>query len=380
MEIPTFRFVFDRNKRASKTNKGLVQIEVNFKKKRKWITTGVKVYSDQWNKEQVVGRVDAYELNEQLAIQIKKLRDWVNQLSVKDEVFSFEKLESHLNRHQNYSDSFIDFLRERIENKAIRESTKSQHRVLLRTIEDFGGMHYFSDLTPKNIKLFDDYLHTRTVNQSTVHGYHKRLKTYIKEAITYEFLKDNPYAGFSFPKGKGANRKYLTFEELKDVEDANIIDNAVLHARDCFVFCCYTGLAYADLAKFNWEKDVSKRDGKFFIEDVRQKTETPYKIQILSPAMRILEKYGFKLPVISNQKYNQYLKLVTSYAKISKPLTSHMARHTFAVFALNNGIRIETVSKMMAHSDIKTTQIYAKLMQSEVEAGFDLLEEKIKNK
>lgn len=377
MEAPVFRFVFDRNKRASKTKLGLVQIEVGYCKKRKWLTTGVKVYADQWNKGQVVNRVDAYELNEQLGIQIKKIREWTNGVLAGGETFSFEALEGFLTKQQNKSESFLDFIRTRIEERPLKESTKKQHYVMLHVVEEFGLIKYFSDLTTKNIKLFDDYLHSMTTNQSTVHGYHKRLKTYINEAIAYEYIAESPYKSFKVPKGKETKRKYLTPEELKKVETVAIKDKTVEHARDCFVFCCYTGLAYSDLAKFDWDKDVVKREGKCFIEDARMKTETPYKIQILSPAMRMLEKHKFKLPVVSNQKYNMYLKLVTSYAGIEKELTSHMARHTFAVFALNNNVRIEVVSKMLAHRDITTTQIYAKLLQSEVEAGFDVLEDKI---
>ncbi|MEG2150288.1 MAG: site-specific integrase [Bacteroidaceae bacterium] len=157
-----------------------------------------------------------------------------------------------------------------------------------------------------------------------------------------------------------------------------MLDKSISNVRDCFVFCCYTGLAYADLAKFNWETDVVFRDGKSFIEDVRQKTGSSYKIQILSPAMAILKKHDMKLPVITNQQYNLRLKVLSSYAGISKQLTSHMARHTFATWALSQGIRIETVSKMLAHSNIQTTQIYAKILQKEVDEAFDSLEEKLK--
>jgi len=120
-----------------------------------------------------------------------------------------------------------------------------------------------------------------------------------------------------------------------------------------------------------------ERDGKSIILDRRKKTDEDYYIVLLSPALAILKKYGYKLPLISNVRYNYYLKVVAQFAKIDKPLTTHMARHTFAVFALNHGIKIEVLAKMMGHTDIKTTQIYAKILDSSVEAGFDVLEKSL---
>jgi integrase len=216
---------------------------------------------------------------------------------------------------------------------------------------------------------------------ASVYNYHKRLKVYVREAHFMDIIKENPYNGFRLSKGEqGRSVKYLTEDELAMVESATVNNNSTRNAKACFLFCCFTGLAYADLAKFNWGKDVYRVNEKFFIEDVRTKTGTSYKIQILSKAYNILQECNFSLPVVSNQKYNNALKVLSSCAKLNKPLTSHMARHTFAVFALNNGVRIEVVSKMLAHTDIKTTQIYAKVLQKEVEAGFDLLEEKLNRK
>lgn len=239
-------------------------------------------------------------------------------------------------------------------------------------------MQYFSDINLKNIKLWDDYIKNKVKEQSSVYGYHKRLKVYVKEAYQLDLIKKNPYEGFTTPRGESSTRKYLEIDELSKVENVDIPDESISNVRDCFIFCCYTGLAYADLAKFRWDSDVVSRSGKYFIEDMRQKTGSPYKIQILSPAMNILKKHNFTLPVISNQNYNLRLKVVGSYAKINKALTSHVARHTFATWALSQGIRIETVSKMLAHADIKTTQIYAKILQREVDDAFDTLEEKLK--
>lgn len=378
MKYPTLKVVFDRKKLATKEKKGLIQIEVMYDGKRKWIGTGIKVYAGQWkDKCMVCMRADAITLNDQINTMVNNIREWINALYKNGEVFSFEKFEKMMSQ-VNSPDSFILFVEKRISERKIEESTRRQHYVMLKTLQEFGLIQVFSDLTLKNIKLWDDYIKQKVKASSSIYGYHKRLKVYVKEAYQLDLIKKNPYEGFVIPKGGNATRKYLEPEELAKIERAEINDKSISNVRDCFVFCCYTGLAYADLAKFRWEKDVIQRGNKFFIEDVRQKTGSPYKIQILSPAMAILKKHGMVLPVMSNQQYNLRLKVVGSYAKVGKPLTSHMARHTFATWALSQGIRIETVSKMLAHADIQTTQIYAKILQKEVDDAFDELEDKLK--
>ncbi len=377
MKYPTIRLVFDRKKVATTEKKGLIQIEVLFQGKRKFISTGVKVFAGQFKNDQVLHRSDAIELNNQIAMLVTTIREWITELYKNKESFSFEKMNTLFTFTSN-PHSFLSFVEERIQKRKIQNSTKKQHEVMLNALKEFGTIQTFSDLIPKNIKLFDDYIKSKVTTQSSVYSYHKRLKTYINEAIQLEIIKSNPYHSFQTPRGDHSHRKYLEKEELSRIEKLDLDQKKTLcKVRDCFVFCCYTGLAYSDLSKFSWKEDVIQKEGKYFIEDVRQKTGTRYKIQILSPAFRILEKYDFCLPVYSNQKMNEYLKVIADIAHIKKNLTSHCARHTFATWALSQGVRIETVSKMLAHKDIQTTQIYAKILQQEVEDGFDLLESKV---
>lgn len=136
----------------------------------------------------------------------------------------------------------------------------------------------------------------------------------------------------------------------------------------------YTGISYADLAKFNFKRDVQKRGNKYVILDIRLKTEENYFIVLLSPAMEILKKYDYVLPIISNQQYNLRLKIVADYAGLDRNLTVHMSRHTFATMCLNNGVKMENVSKMLGHTNVRTTQQYAKVLNAEVEKDFEMLE------
>ncbi|MEG1564264.1 MAG: phage integrase SAM-like domain-containing protein [Bacteroides sp.] len=214
MKYPTLKVVFDRKKLATKEKKGLIQIEVSHDGKRKWIGTGIKVYSDQWkDKCMVCMRADAMELNEQINITVNNIREWINALYKNGDVFSFEKLEKMLSQIDN-PDSFLAFVEERISNRKIEESTKKQHYVMLKVLSDFGIIQNFSDLTLKNIKLWDDFIKSRVNEQSSVYGYHKRLKVYVNEAMQLDLIKKNPYTGFSIPRGESVSRKYLEASEL----------------------------------------------------------------------------------------------------------------------------------------------------------------------
>lgn len=378
MKYPTLRFVFDRKHVATSEKKGLVQIEVTFSGKRKWIGTGVKLYKHQWDdQKKVIRNLDSVRLNALLDEQVAKINEYVMQLVKKGAPFSFDDFEEILKKPSAVS--FLDFIQDRIDNRNdISESTIKQHRTLLMSLFDFGKICSVEDLTRQNIMLFDDFLHKKGITQTTVFNYHKRLKRYINEAILFGLIDKNPYSSMKMDRGKSKKRKYLTAEELERVKSCPINSVAVERVRDLFLFQAYTGLSYSDLQKFDFQNNVEIRGDKYMIADRRLKTNEDYFIILLSPALEVLRKYDFKLPVISNTKYNLMLKVVSEFAGIGKPLTTHMARHTFAVFALNNGIPIEVVSKMLGHSNINTTQIYAKIVQNSVVEAFNKLEDVIK--
>lgn len=157
--------------------------------------------------------------------------------------------------------------------------------------------------------------------------------------------------------------------------------------RDIFVFCCYTGLAYVDVHKLKRSELVTGIDGDLWIYTSRQKTDTLSRIPVLPEALSVIRTYDQHpqciaedslLPVMSNQKMNAYLKEIADLCKIKKLLTFHIARHTFATtITLNNGVPIESVAKMMGHTSIKTTQIYAKVMDHKISEDMSQLKKKL---
>ena len=259
----------------------------------------MKVYADQWDdRKKVIRSSDSIQLNAMLDAQMSRINEFIAGLMKKNLPFDFKKLDAFLEKSTR-STSFIEFARSRIEERTdIEESTRKQHRTLMQSLESFGKINYMDDLVKQNIILYDDFLHTQGYSQPTVHNYHKRLKRYIHEAMKFEMLEADPYMGLSFERGKFEKRKYLTEDELKTIHSCKINVPAIDRVRDLFLFQCYTGLAYADFEKFDFGKDVEEKNGKYIVADRRKKTNEDYKIVLLTPAIEILKKYDYKLPII----------------------------------------------------------------------------------
>lgn len=371
MHLPTIRYIYDRKKQATPLRPAPVTLEICFRRQRKWISTGISLLPKHWKDGSVVKCAESFALNARLQAFKQPYIDYLNEISKIGKPFSFEAMEAHFKGVED-DGSFIDYIRTRIEQRQdIRESTKKNHRKLVTALLDFGHIINFSDLQKRNVLLFDEWLHTKEYAQTTVFSYHKFLKVYINDAMLHEKLKQNPYYGLKFDRGKSTVRKYLTTSELKAIMEA-ALPRPLWKVRDLFLFQCFTGLAYADMAAFDFSK-VKERNGKLVIQDRRIKSNEDYYMVLLHPAAEILRKYDFQLPVITNQQYNLRLKVIASAAGLEAHLTSHMARHTFAVMCLNNGIPMESLAKMLGHSNTNTTQLYAKLLNTTLEKDFDKL-------
>lgn len=369
------RLVFDRKNVATKKRQSLVQLEVTYDRKRKFIGTGIKLYADQWGKDsRVKNHPQSTLYNKQLNDIVADIYEFAHQLSIQKKEFSFEKLDAHLGKAgKDTSCSFLHFMRKRIAERPIAETTRKKHWYTLKALEEFGKIKSFSDICYQNIKEWDEFAKKRCKRQSSVYNYHKVLKIFVREAYAAQLISVDPYQTIKLDHGTSESRKFLTKEELNRLEEKTFEDKYLERVRGMFLFCCYTGLAYADLSKFDFN-DAIYSDGMYRIRDCRQKTGTEYNISLVNKAMKILEKYDYHLPIISNQKYNAFLKVVGAFCEIKKRLTSHVARHTFATtVTLGNGVRIEVVSKMLGHTNIHTTEIYAKIFQEEVDKEFNRL-------
>jgi len=214
----------------------------------------------------------------------------------------------------------------------------------------------------------------------------QRFRRQIKLAIELDWLEKDPFEKFK-PKMEKREREFLTSEELTKIEKLNTRIERLSIVKDLFLFSCYTGIPYADIVELKIENLVTGIDGKKWISAKRFKNGVPYKIPLLEIPLALIHKYfghhrtkytGNLLPRISNQRLNSYLKEIADACGIHKNLTFHMARHTFATtVTLSNGVPIETVSKMLGHTKIATTQIYARVIEEKIARDIRSLREKL---
>jgi len=233
----------------------------------------------------------------------------------------------------------------------------------------------------------DDY--HKSMENNTVMKHIERLRKMIKMAIRYEWLEKDPFISFQ-QKFNRVERGFLSEEELKRIEEKEFSISRLQYVKDLFVFGCYTGLAYIDVMHLSPENIQIGIDRQLWLFTIRVKTDNPVKIPILPVAMDIINKYKTDLkaivqnrlfPNISNQKLNSYLKEIADLCQIKKNLTFHLARHTFATtVTLTNGVPIESVSKMLGHSKISTTQIYAKVVEKKLGEDMDKLKQRLNEK
>lgn len=190
-----------------------------------------------------------------------------------------------------------------------------------------------------------------------------KLKTIITYALDNGKLKINPFNSIKISK-RTKEVEYLTLDEIQAIKSKSF-NGRLEKVRDLFLFQCFTGLAYADMAQLTKE-DFQFNGDQIFIKKCRVKTGISYLTVLIDEAVEIVKRYNFELPVLSNQKYNSYLKEIADLCGITKPMHTHIGRHTFATYMLNKGVSIEVVAKMLGHSNIKQTQHYSKLVDKTV--------------
>ena len=235
------------------------------------------------------------------------------------------------------------------------------------------------------LRTYKSKSHRPSPSNNGVMKHLERLKKLLNLAQKLEWVQKDPFSKYALKFTK-AERDFLSKEELDKVIGFQSTRMALLQTRDIFVFACYTGLSFIDVKKLAQDNIVRGIDGNKWIYTAREKTDTPVKIPILPKAREVLDKYVLKmrhthllLPVYSNQKTNTYLKEVAQQLGINKKLTFHVARHTFATtVTLSNGVPIETVSKLLGHTKLSTTQIYARVIDTKISSDMDALQKKLK--
>lgn len=241
---------------------------------------------------------------------------------------------------------------------------------------------------------FEQYLrkgpslqNSNPLNNNGVMKHLERLRKLMNFAMDLEWLDKNPFARYKL-KFNRFKKEFLSKEELEIFRKAEMLDKGHQNVLDVFLFACYTGLSYTDVRNLTEDNIARGIDGNYWIFTQREKNEQPVKVPLLDEAWNILKKYGSYpeenncqlLPVYTNQKVNVYLKEIAGSLDIHKNLTFHSARHTFATTVmLSNGVPIETVSKLLGHTKISTTQVYARVLEEKISSDINDLKLVLKN-
>lgn len=400
----TFSVLFWAYKaRPDKNNQVGLYAKITLNGKRTTISLKRKVAVNQWDatKQKAKGnRVEARSLNQFLEETKADLFSLYQDIARNNPSVSPEDFKSHyLGEHkvQKTVQCIIDFHNEAFEDK-LNPKTMTHYRTSQKYVMLFINQYYkkenlnLDELNYEFIVKFEKFLrkykpvHYRgEINNNAAMKHIQRFRKMIKLGLKLEWLEKDPFLRFT-PVHEKREREFLSKEELNSISSLELSIERLDIVRDIFIFSCYTGISYVDIQNLT-KADWLVENEKHWIKSKRQKNGQTFKIPLLQTALNLLEKYrqhpkskfnGTLLPIISNQKMNAYLKEIADLCGITKNLTFHMARHTFATtITLSNGVPIETVSKMLGHTKIATTQIYARVLERKIEEDMSLLAEKL---
>ncbi|WDF57164.1 site-specific integrase [Mucilaginibacter sp. KACC 22063] len=382
-----------------------IYMRITVNGKRSEVTTGRECLPERWNA--AAGRVNGSKeeiraFNAYLDDLTQKVYEAHRQLSEANLTISAETIKNKLTGKDDKPRLLIEIFKEHNEQMATlvdkgsySKGTLTCFETALRHTRDFIKWKYkVNDFDVRNVDHtfvteYDYFLRSScNCQNNTAVKNMKNFGKIIRKCEANGWTTTSPFLNYKHTM-KRVDRAFLTTDELKRMIDKTFVTERLTQVRDIFVFCCFTGLAFIDVQKLQYNKLVKGLDGANWIQVNRQKTKTPANIPLLPVPLQLIDKYsnhpqcitrGKVFPVLSNQKMNAYLKEITDLCSIDKKVTFHTARHTFATtVTLLNGVPIETVSKMLGHTNLRITQHYAKMLDEKVGADMAILKAKLQN-
>lgn len=366
--------------------------------KRTELSTGKRVEKNRWltGKGRMCGNSNAAnQLNEELALMEFSLLEAYHTMLRQNEQITPGSLKNKYLGIEDRSRMLVSIFEQHNDRivalipKDYSAGTLERYKTSLSHTIEFMKWKYdipdidIAHINHEFINEYDFYLrHIRNCSNNTVVRYMGNFKKIIRYCLAMGWLVNDPFAMYR-GKVKIIERAFLTENELRAIMEKTFTINRLNLVKDVFLFSCFTGLSYADVKKIQYQHIVIGFDSHKWLSIKRTKTGTSTRVPLLPAAQKILEKYRDQssieitnrlLPVLSNQKMNSYLKEIAACCEIAKELTFHVARHTFATtVTLNNHVPIESVSKLLGHKNLSTTQHYAKLMDDKISTDMQLL-------
>lgn len=362
-----------------------------------------RVEISKWNKEKEMvmsSDLESKDLNHYLNQVRAKLFEAFRMMQLNEELITAKAIKNTFLGHKEGEHTLLTIIQYHNDNMkdSLAWGTAKNYYTTQKYVKEFLSVKlkttdlYLRQLNYKFLTDFEMFLrnHVPGENQkpcsnNTVMKHIERFRKIVTMAIKNEWLKQDPFIKFK-PTFIRKDRGYLTEEELDNIEN-KVISNVSLRAvRDMFVFSCYTGLSFADASNLKPDNLNRGIDGRLWITIHRQKTDVKSQIPLLPKAIEIIEayknhpkskRYGTLLPMLSNQRFNSYMKEIGVITNINKNLTHHLARHTFATtVCIQNGITFDALKGMLGHASIRTTQIYGKVLPKRISMEMDILFEK----
>ena len=366
-----YRLVYNRKKQLNKQGAALVQIEAYLNGRKIYLTTNVYLRPDEWDRDtaQVVQHPHANNLNAMLYEKILELQQAEIAYWRKGVSPSLLDLKNAVKHHVTADITFLNFARQSVQMSDRREGTKQNIYATLRRMKDWRGDVEFRDLDYRYLTGFEAYLRSLGLMTNSVGKHLRNVRTLINEAINqgYMSLADYPFRQFRIRKEKPEHR-VLTVPELQKLERLQLNRKSRQRVLDSFLFCCYTGLRFSDYTQLTDDSLVLQR-GKPWLVLTSQKTGARQKLPVYllfdGKALDLVEKYE-TLPKMNrigcNADVNRTLKEIVTQAGITKRVTFHTARHTFATQLLGQSVPITTIQRLLGHTSVKTTQIYSEVL------------------
>ena len=377
----TISILFYLRKRKNSKGEQQIYLRLTVDGNRKESSLNRSISSSRWDKHKQCGKErteDIHRLNKTLDSAKNDIYDKQREMDYNDEDITAETLMNKFLGKGNRKRYLIELIKEEIHKRKnlIGAGTYKKYKAFLNHIEKFLKFQYkVTDISIKKVGYqfvsdFDYYLRTeKNIGNNTTVRYVKTLELFFNKAKNRGWVNTDPFVNYKCSLEK-VERTILTEVELNAIINKKFTIDRLKRIRDIFVFACFSGLSFGDLEKFNDNHIVIGMDGKKWIKIKRSKTGNSCSIPLLPQAEEILKKYksdpqclnrAVALPVISNERYNSYLKEIAVLCGIDKNLTTHVARHTFATTVTSDkSVSIEVISKMLGHTQLKTTQIYAK--------------------
>ena len=374
MEKISYNLVFNRKKRLNKRGMALVQVEAYLNRKKMYFSTKIYLKPEQWDakRKMVKNHPNANVLNRMLYENIAAIEQTELGLWQQGKSISLDLLKNSIDKPLSNGRSFLTFFKEEIANSSLKESTRQNHLSTLELLQEFKKEVLFTDLTFEFVSSFDNYLQSKGYHLNTIAKHMKHLKRYINVAINKEYMDIQKYAFRKYKiKSIEGSHTHLAPEELHKFENLLLTGRytRLQKTKDAFLFCCYAGLRYSDFTNLTSANIVEFHQETWIIyKSVKTGMEVRLPLYLLfeGKGIQILQRYKddlnsfFKLK--DNSNINKELNILAGLVKIDKRVSFHTARHTNATLLLYNGANITTVQKLLGHKSVKTTQVYANIM------------------